>query len=332
VKVLFTDDVPDFKYGGLYFGIRNRVKALESVGVETGLMGYEQMAQEYPEYDLIYSSNYFNWSKFTKNKPHLQDYPHIVELHGWVVPDILPYKNVGKETYDILKEEKNIITTSNKLGDKLREAELSCYSCHNSYDTERFQHTETKNSSLLINVANVSVPKGFDRLSKVAESFRTTVIGRTEVETNTICLEPYHKNIRYVGKIDHEKIYDELIKSSIFVHLSRFESCPLTITEAIGAGLPVVCTDAGDNKELVGDAGIVVKNPADWYYARLAYDRFRKCYLDKDKQEDITADVVSAIKTVKLDYDSYKKRVKEQAKKFHPQVIGEKLKEILSHI
>ena len=66
------------------------------------------------------------------------------------------------------------------------------------------------------------------------------------------------KNIHLLGPQQHpEKILQGL---DIFVSASSDESLPLAVAEAMSCSIPCVVTDVGDQKELVGDSGIVV-NP-----------------------------------------------------------------------
>ena len=66
------------------------------------------------------------------------------------------------------------------------------------------------------------------------------------------------KNIHLLGPQQYpEKILQGL---DIFVSASSDESLPLAVAEAMSCSIPCVVTDVGDQKELIGDSGIVV-NP-----------------------------------------------------------------------
>jgi len=333
MKIAFTLDVEE-KYGGLHFGIENRIKALKSVGVEADLMPYGELAGCYEQYDLIYSSNYLKWYCFSKMRPHIKNYPHIVELHGWVIPDLQPGQELAKDTYNMLKDNKIVMTTSNAIGNILKKTGLNVEVCWNSFDTEMFPYSDIDSDNPLLNLANVSIPKGFDRIYEFIDNtdYKCGVVGRIERSSAGVPVtEPYHKNITYHGKIPHEELPTILKKSSIFLHLSRFESCPLTIQEAMGVGLPVICTDAGDNKELVGTAGIVIKNPRDWSYERKIADRVWKCYLNPGGMESILSETKEAVSKIYSNFDKYRDAVKTEREKFFPKVIGKKLKAILEN-
>ena len=50
-----------------------------------------------------------------------------------------------------------------------------------------------------------------------------------------------------------------LSKADAFVLSSNSEACPMTVLEALASGLPVVSTDVGGIKELIGECGILVE-------------------------------------------------------------------------
>lgn len=58
-------------------------------------------------------------------------------------------------------------------------------------------------------------------------------------------------NVRFLGF--RSDVPDLLQASDVFVLPSRYEAMPMTILEAMAAGLPCVVTDVGDNAELVED-------------------------------------------------------------------------------
>jgi glycosyltransferase involved in cell wall biosynthesis len=72
--------------------------------------------------------------------------------------------------------------------------------------------------------------------------------------------------VRFVGRVEREDVpalYDE---ADIFVNASVLDNQPVSVLEALAAGLPVVSTGAGDIPAMVrhGDTGLLIppKNPA----------------------------------------------------------------------
>jgi glycosyltransferase involved in cell wall biosynthesis len=73
------------------------------------------------------------------------------------------------------------------------------------------------------------------------------------------------KRVQFLGgRLD---ISELLLQSDIFLLSSRFEGLPLSIIEAMRAGLPIVSTDVGGVAELVSDNGFLIQPGPDEYQA-----------------------------------------------------------------
>ncbi|MCD6528138.1 glycosyltransferase family 4 protein, partial [bacterium] len=68
------------------------------------------------------------------------------------------------------------------------------------------------------------------------------------------------KEVKLLGGISREKVFEVLKKSDIFVLISNWEGFPRSILEAMSCGLPVIASDVGGIKEAVDEnCGILVK-------------------------------------------------------------------------
>ena len=61
--------------------------------------------------------------------------------------------------------------------------------------------------------------------------------------------------VEFMG--NRNDIPEILATSDVFVLSSNSECCPMTVLEAMASELPIVSTDVGGVKELVGEAGIL---------------------------------------------------------------------------
>lgn len=94
------------------------------------------------------------------------------------------------------------------------------------------------------------------------------------------------RNTSFIGRIDHDEIYQQYSTADVLLNASRIDNQPLTILEAFACGLPVVTTDAGGIPYIVtdGKTGFVV--PVDDCDA-LA-DRAMQLLLDGDTAATMT--------------------------------------------
>jgi glycosyltransferase involved in cell wall biosynthesis len=65
--------------------------------------------------------------------------------------------------------------------------------------------------------------------------------------------------VRFLGAVTPEQLLEEYASASVFVLPSARETSPISIAEAMAMGIPVVATDVGGVRELVGDGGHVIQ-------------------------------------------------------------------------
>lgn len=117
-------------------------------------------------------------------------------------------------------------------------------------------------------LANLTLEKGTDLVIRVARilanhDIETVIAGpivedevndllRSEVETND--------RLKYVGPLYGEAKLEFFRSIDVFLLLSRNEAEPIVLHEAAAAAVPVVATDVGCVREMIGTAGIVVES------------------------------------------------------------------------
>ena len=56
------------------------------------------------------------------------------------------------------------------------------------------------------------------------------------------------------------------------IHMAWLDHCPNVVVEAISQDCPVICTDSGGTKELVGSGGLVVPETTQYNFELTDYD------------------------------------------------------------
>lgn len=84
----------------------------------------------------------------------------------------------------------------------------------------------------------------------------------------------YHADphIFYAGSVRPE-VYNEIYSAADYMlHLAYGDHCPNTVVEALAQGTPVVCSEVGGTKELVGDYGVVLQEQTPFNFELYDYD------------------------------------------------------------
>jgi len=121
------------------------------------------------------------------------------------------------------------------------------------------------------------------------------------------------KNIKFVGRIIHERIPEYLIASDIFVLPSLSEGFPLVSLEAMASGLPIVATNVRGLPEIVvdGENGYLVEpmNPqqiAEKILLLLKNDELRDKISRNNKDKAREYSWVSVVDRLEMVYENYK--------------------------
>lgn len=108
-----------------------------------------------------------------------------------------------------------------------------------------------KNQMLLINAVKL--------LSRSYPDLRLTILGdgplRDEIKSY-VDQENLQNVVRLMGNVNNAEAY--FAESDIFALTSIYEGLPLAVLEAMAANLPIISTDVGGVRDIVGDNGILV--------------------------------------------------------------------------
>jgi len=86
----------------------------------------------------------------------------------------------------------------------------------------------------------------------------------------------YHSEdprIIFFGDQDHDTCMQVYSIADWMIHLAWLDHCPNVVIEAISCGCPVICTDSGGTKEIVGKNGIILNEDIGYNFELLDYDK-----------------------------------------------------------
>lgn len=103
-------------------------------------------------------------------------------------------------------------------------------------------------------VGRLSFLKGADILSYVADNMdgRADIVAAGEIRC------PVSPKIKQLGYLTPEQVACEMRLATMLLLPSRLEGLPRVVQEAMACGLPVIATDVGGTRELIGDTGILI--------------------------------------------------------------------------
>ncbi len=137
----------------------------------------------------------------------------------------------------------------------------------NGVDLETFTNRNMQREKQFVHVANLRWQKGqeylisgFAKFHKENPDYSLVIIGDGEEKEalTKLCAELEIKNaVDFRGTQGREYIAAELNKSRAFVLTSVSEGFPKVIIEAMATGTPVISSDVGNVKNVVGNSGII---------------------------------------------------------------------------
>lgn len=144
---------------------------------------------------------------------------------------------------------------------------------HNGIELETFTDTLSKEESrdilklpreniLIGNVGRLTDQKGHEYLIKAASGMSNVTIaiagdGPLKNDLKELAAK-VRCNCIFLGRLKPEEVPIFLKALDIFCFPSLWEGMPSALAEAMAAGLPVIASDIAPNREVLGDAGILV--------------------------------------------------------------------------
>lgn len=203
--------------------------------------------------------------------------PYIVSLRGSDVPGFnerfsLHYIPLIPIFIRIWRGARYVIANSEGLRDLALRTDSSqpISVIPNGVDTRMFHPGELRNNGAieLVTVCRFVGRKGIPYLIQAMSEIRSrnpnvhlSIIGDGEKREEWTGMVKELQNescITFAGHLDHDALAAALRNADVFVLPSLYEGMSNTLLEAVASGLPVIVTDTGGTRELVGDNGVVV--------------------------------------------------------------------------
>ena len=213
--------------------------------------------------------------------------PFVLEVNAPLVDEAARYRSLENvETWRareraLFASAGAVIAVSNGVKDHVVAAGVSAarvFTVHNGVDVNAFQNNagslaipqgRTKNDVVIGFAGSLKPWHGVDVLlrafAEVSGRPRLLIVGdgpmRADLEVLAASLD-LGSRVRFSGAVPHAQMPAVLARMDIgvapYAAKTNFYFSPLKVAEYLAAGLPVVASNQGDLREIVGDAGVLV--------------------------------------------------------------------------
>lgn len=121
------------------------------------------------------------------------------------------------------------------------------------YPVER-EGRRRRRPARILYVGRLSYMKGTDLLNQLADH----VDGHAEIRAAGAGEHKLNPKIKPLGYLSTREVADEMRQADMLVLPSRMEGLPRVVQEAMSCGLPIVATNVGGTRDLVGECGFVI--------------------------------------------------------------------------
>ncbi len=132
---------------------------------------------------------------------------------------------------------------------------------HNGFTTKHIRvetaPPDRHNAPLIVAGRNVPRKRIMDTVrrfiaSPYNEHEKLDVVGDIPVAHRVL-----HPRVHYCGRLTPTQLFIKLKSAKGLLHIDWYDWCPNVVTEAISAGVPVLCGSIGGTKELVQNSGMI---------------------------------------------------------------------------
>jgi glycosyltransferase involved in cell wall biosynthesis len=224
------------------------------------VMVFSQIRYENCKYIIHFHDNMkqfskLNWMKIRKKEQITNAYERRIVLQKYLQRNTTCI-GISYNTYNFIQK---------NLPLKIKKTIL-----HNGIDTSRFDSKKTIKDPRLITIGSLLKNKNHILIIQIVKilhdknyKIELDIIGDGPESKYLIEQIKYYnleKHVHLLGKVDYPESY--LTKSSLYIHTALNEAFGLVLIEAMASGLPVICTDAGGNRDIIehGKNGFIFKN------------------------------------------------------------------------
>lgn len=109
---------------------------------------------------------------------------------------------------------------------------------------------------------HIEVMQSITYLRKTGRKVELHMVGQAvgsygkAVKRTRLSLDPSGVFLHDLGQVDHNRLHVLYQNADVFLFASSCENMPNIIIEAMASGLPIVCSERGPMKEILGNAGV----------------------------------------------------------------------------
>ena len=210
-----------------------------------------------------------------------------------------------------------------RLADQYFKLKVPCEFVNNGVDLKRFYHKEHE-SFTFINVARQDDNKNqkmlIEAFKKVHEIYKDTKLilvgdGPNHEMLQVLCAElGMQDDVLFTGNIANVEDYYAI--SDVYVQTSQREALPMSILEAMAAGLPIISTNVGGIRDVVKQNGYLIEDGD--------YDALIEKMTSQHNMTNADRSVLSGQSSILVDGFSAEKMAKKYEDIFM-NLLGEKL-------
>lgn len=213
---------------------------------------------------------YFFWARLASKLVTILDNPNVytaIKFHGYDLYDYryksnyIPFQSRQVEKANLLitisSEGKSYLNTKYKgINDKIKINRLGA--CSEGLSLPNVNKFVIATCCRLIPLKRMSLlAKALVNILDIRIDWIVIGDGECMSEIKELCnTMPSNVNVNFVGRVDSDEVLSKYVNNCIdlFVNVSLFEGIPVSIMEAMSAGIPVLATDVGGVSEMVNNS------------------------------------------------------------------------------